>query len=259
MQSIRSYIFSHLISSLLGALFAALLIWNGSLPGLAGDNAVTQRQTAGGWRPARSRGEVARDIAKGGYILYFRHGNRDKWDSVIAFDVYDMATAANAEQASYSRAVCLSPQGKEEAKMIGKVLTLAKVPVKAVVASPSCRAQQTALLGFGRIDETSAGLAHTPVTNPRNAAAFSEEIKRVLLAAPSGPGEVTVITAHGNTLENNAALFASGAELLSPVLQESGFYVIAKSTGQSLHVIQRFENLGEFAALAIDLSPTAKR
>jgi phosphohistidine phosphatase SixA len=259
MEPIRRSFPSLLIAALLGALIATLVILHGPIPGRGDDRAVSPGKVGGKPQAARSREEVAREIAKGGYVLYFRHGNRDKWDSVIAFDVYEILTAANGEQTSYSSAVCLSAQGREEAKLIGKVLALAKVPVKAVLASPSCRAQQTALLAFGRIDETSVGLAHTPVTNSRNAAAFSEELKRVLVAAPSGPGEVTVIAAHGNTLENNAAMFDSGTELLSPTVQESGFYVIAKSSGQRLHVVQRFQNLGEFAALAVDLSTTSKR
>ena len=199
---------------------------------------------------------VARDLRKGGYILYFRHGNREKWDSVIAFDVYELATRADAANESYRDAVCLTPQGKEEAKMIGKILQLAKVPVKKVIASPSCRAQQTARLAFGRIDETSAGLAHTPVTNPGNERAFGQEIRRVLLAAPAGRGEVTVVAAHGNTLENHPGLFAEGAEMLQPLVHETGFYVIAREGGK-LRIVQRFQNLGVFAAHAIDLVPAA--
>jgi len=208
-------------------------------------------------KPAAPLDKVAQDIAKGGYILYFRHGNREKWDSVIAFDVYEMATAADSALASYKDAVCLSPQGVEEARMIGKILALAKVPVKTVVSSPSCRAMQTAKLAFGRVDQVSNGLAHTPATNARNRAEFAAEIKRVLSTVPAGPGEVTVIAAHGNTLENHPEIFAEGAEMIRALLQETGFYVIARDADGKLRVVQRFQNLGEFAANAIDLRAKA--
>src|SRR5688500_10200764 len=36
--------------------------------------------------------DVAQKLKSGGYILYFRHGQREKWDAVIAFDVYETAT-----------------------------------------------------------------------------------------------------------------------------------------------------------------------
>jgi broad specificity phosphatase PhoE len=198
--------------------------------------------------------DVARDLRNGGYILYFRHGNRAKWDSVIAFDVYEMATGSDASRESFADAVCLSAQGREEAAMIGKVLRLAKVPVTTVVASPSCRAQQTARLAFGRIDRVSHALAHTPVTNERNAKAFAAELGRVLKTVPAGRGQVTVIAAHGNTIENHPELFSAGEELLK-LPQETGFWVIARDAGGRLRIVQRFANLGDFAARAIDLEP----
>jgi phosphohistidine phosphatase SixA len=201
--------------------------------------------------------KVARDIRNGGYILYFRHGNRQKWDSVIAFDIYEIATGVDGDKQSFRNAVCLTHQGVEEARMIGKILQLAQVPVKMVLASPSCRAQQTGRLAFGRVDRTSAALAHTPVTNPHNAQAFASELKRVLLSVPAGRGEVTVITAHGNTLENHPDMFTSGSELLNPLLQETGFYVIARDSENKLRIVQRFHNLGDFAARAIDLEAGA--
>ena len=205
-------------------------------------------------QPALSAFTAAAEIKKGGYILYFRHGQRQKWDSVIAFDVYEMATGANAAEASYRDAVCLTGQGKEEARMMGKVFELAKVQVGAVAASPVCRSRQTAELAFGRVDIVSAGLAHTPVVNQGNAASFTAELKRVLETIPVDPGKNAVITAHGNTLENNKPLFAEGTQMFgNPQLQETGFYMIKRDAAGKLRVVHKFLNLGEFAANAVDL------
>jgi broad specificity phosphatase PhoE len=195
---------------------------------------------------------------EGGYILYFRHGNRDKWDSVIAFDVYETATGSDSPQASFHKAVCLSPQGQEEALMIGKIFELAKVPVGTVVASPICRSRQTAQLAFGRVDVINGGVVHTPATNAANVKAFEKELGQLLATVPMEPGKNVVVAAHGNTLENYPDLFASGAGFLKMgLLSETGFYVIARDAGGALRIVQRFHDLGVFAANAIPLDPVA--
>jgi broad specificity phosphatase PhoE len=205
-------------------------------------------------KPTISLHQVAQDLKRGGYILYFRHPQRQKWDSVIAFDVYETAMNAYATDASYSAAVCLTPQGREEAKMIGKIFELAKVPVGAVYSSPVCRARQAAELAFGRVDTLSRGLIHTPVSNPSNAAAFTAELKKVLTTIAVAPGKNAVITAHGNTLENNKGLFATGVEFLgNPGPTETGFYVIKRDADGKLNLIQKFPNLADLAANGIDL------
>jgi phosphohistidine phosphatase SixA len=213
---------------------------------------------ARGATPQISLLEMAAEIKKGGYILYFRHGNRDKWDSVIAFDIYETATARDSLQASYQKAVCLSPQGHEEGLMIGKIFQLAKVPVGTVVASPICRSRQTAELAFGRVDVINGGVIHTPVTNAANVRAFEKDLGRLLATVPMASGKNVVVTAHGNTLENYPGLFEEGAGFLKMgLLSETGFYVIKRDANGALRIVQRFQDLGVFAANAIPLDPTA--
>ncbi len=64
----------------------------------------------------------ASKIQKGGYILHFRHAQREKWTDVTAFDAYELFNKIDAEHSSFADAVCLTPRGIEEAKLIGKVL-----------------------------------------------------------------------------------------------------------------------------------------
>jgi phosphohistidine phosphatase SixA len=240
------------VGLLVGAAVTNFLNAGTHIPGVAMSASAVDTQPT--LKPRTPLQEVAQDIKKGGYILYFRHPQRQKWDSVIAFDVFELATGTNALDATFRDAVCLTPQGREESKMISKIFELAKVPVGAIIASPSCRARQGAELAFGHVDSTNMALAHTPVTNTGNAATFSAELKRVLSTISVEPGKNAIIFAHGNTLENNKSLFSSGEELLSaPSLQETGFFAIKRDADGKLHIVQRFLNLGDFAANSIDL------
>jgi broad specificity phosphatase PhoE len=165
---------------------------------------------------------IAQRLKAGGYIVYFRHAQRQKWDSVIAFDVYETANGVDSTTRSFADAVCLTPQGKEEGLMIGQIFALAKAPIGRVVASPSCRARQTAQLAFGRVDRLEMALVHTPVVNVTNADGFKRGLRTLLETVPIEPGTNTAIVAHGNTLNNHPDLFAAGAEFLGEPLMETG-------------------------------------
>ena len=107
-------------------------------------------------------------LRKGGFILYFRHASRDAWPLVSAFDVY--ALAANLQDpslVSFRRAVCLTDQGIEEAKILGKILELAKIPTGTVVSSPSCRAMQTAIHAFGKVDRVDNSLLYVALLSDK--------------------------------------------------------------------------------------------
>ena len=209
---------------------------------------LTQRD-----EPAR---EAAQRVLEGGYILHVRHAERQKWPAVIAFDVFETETADDAARASYRDAVCLTPQGQEEAKMLGAIFDLANVPVSEVIASPSCRAQQTAQLAFGTVDRTEVALVHTPAFNVQNRPEFATALRDLYQSLDVDANRNVVIIAHGNTLENNPDLFGSGTEWLSTtLLGETGFYVIDRDEAGALSIMYRFNTLGDFAANAISLTP----
>lgn len=202
-----------------------------------------------------SAGQMIEQLRGGGFLIYLRHGHRQKWDSVIAFDIHEAAKGEDASQASYRDAVCLSAQGREESAMIGQIFRLARIPVGHVVASPICRARQTAELAFGRIDSLHNALIHTPVVNPMNAADFKSELRLVLGTIPVRSGNNTVISAHENTLVNHRDLFASGATWLQGgMVSETGMYIIRRDPDGSLHLVYKFDSLGDLAAAGITLS-----
>ncbi|WBY01629.1 hypothetical protein PE066_19575 [Ramlibacter tataouinensis] len=214
--------------------------------------------------PASSKSlfEVAQALREGGFILYFRHPERQKWDSVIAFDVWEAMSGEDASQQFYKDAVCLTPRGEAEARMVGKILEAARIPVGTVVSSPICRARQMAQLAFARIDVVSHSLIHTPVTNTTNEAAFRDGLQALLTTVPIKPGTNTVITAHENTIRNHPDLFAAGSEMLrGGAVSETGLYVLKRDARGQLEIVQKYMSLGNLASNAITLQadgPAAK-
>jgi hypothetical protein len=123
------------------------------------------------------------------------------------------------------------------------------------VASPICRARQTAELAFGRIDALHRSLIHTPVVNKANAAEFKDELKKLLTSVPVTATANTVISAHENTIRNHPDLFASGTDLLAnPIVLETGLYVLKRDPSGALHVVQKYMSLGDLAANGIQLN-----
>ena len=98
----------------------------------------------------------AREILNGGYILHFRHAERDKWIDVQMYDVLESDLHTNgiddsryAENDYFSQAVCLNERGKIQAKAMGEHIQHIGLPISTVVTSVSCRGRQTADLAFG--------------------------------------------------------------------------------------------------------------
>ena len=69
----------------------------------------------------------ANEIINGGYILHFRHAERDKWIDVQMYDALESDLHNNgkdesryAEKDYFTKAVCLNERGKIQAKAIGE-------------------------------------------------------------------------------------------------------------------------------------------
>ena len=198
--------------------------------------------------------ETAEAMRGGGYILLIRHGRREQWDSINAFDTFELATGVDASTTSFKNAVCLTPQGLEEGRMVGKILRLAGVPIGTVVSSPSCRARQTAMMAFDRIDITSIALMQVTLLNRDNTPEFKEELGKLLRSVPVAAGTNTAIVGHENTIRKYPDLFAVGKEFLNDqMVLESGFYVLRREMDGSMHIVYKYMTLGEFASNAVTL------
>jgi hypothetical protein len=77
----------------------------------------------------------AEKVIRGGYILHFRHAQREKWEDVTAFDAIELKQKEKAENQSYKRATCLTQRGIEEAKIIGEIFTQVGVEISEVISS----------------------------------------------------------------------------------------------------------------------------
>ena len=77
----------------------------------------------------------ANKILEGGFILHFRHAERDKWIDVYMYDALESDLHENgknnsryAEDDYFSEAVCLNKRGKIQAKAIGETINAINSP-----------------------------------------------------------------------------------------------------------------------------------
>ena len=109
----------------------------------------------------------AERVKDGGLILLFRHSEREKWDnSVEAFDTIELKNNLDARTTSWQSATCLTKKGVEESKLIGEAFKHANIKIGLVASSPSCRAKETALYAFNKIDYFFNGLLHYSAFHP---------------------------------------------------------------------------------------------
>ncbi len=204
--------------------------------------------------------EIARwveNLKEGGYILYFRHAHREKWTDVEAFDFYEFATGIeDATRTSFKKAVCLSEQGIEEAKIIGEIFRLAKIPVGFVVSSPSCRAKQTAVYAFGKHDAVDKVIRFAALLGEKPLKGTPEQLLALLKTVKIEPGTNTIISGHSVNLGPNGVGGVEGnfPEGNSPTLLETGFYVIERLDGNRLRLAFSFKSISELAVHAISIS-----
>ena len=149
----------------------------------------------------------AKEILKGGYILHFRHAERDKWIDVKMYDALESDLHNNglngsryAENDYFNRAVCLNDRGKIQAKAIGESLKFIGLPIGTVYSSVSCRARQTAELSFGKYDDLHRILVHKGPYN-ENEAARVENLKNLYSNFKEIDGKNVIVSAHNGVVD----------------------------------------------------------
>ncbi|MBK9080264.1 MAG: histidine phosphatase family protein [Hyphomicrobium sp.] len=199
----------------------------------------------------------AQKIRDGGYILYIRHAQREKWNDVTAFDAVEILNNARAETSSYRRAVCLTEQGVEESKLMGEVFRLASVQVDKVVSSPSCRARETAMHAFGHIDKISSALLHRTAVMKEQHQAFAIETRKIVDSLNPAPGKNDVIVAHAGTMRFDGPILIDVNETGGKLdhRDETGFVVLEKKDGKVIarHKFWSIKNLA-YASLELPVN-----
>ncbi len=164
-------------------------------------------------------------LRQGGYILYVRHGEATAGEDIADIDFNDCSTQRN-----------LSETGRRQAVQFGEALRRLHIPVETpVLASPFCRAKETAELAFGkgkvqtdpfwvRIHQLSGSLS------PAEQQGIVNDLTSVLEVLPS-PGTNQIIIAHsfpqGVGLGGIADL---GTVIVKPNGQGKGYQVAGRFT-----------------------------
>lgn len=197
--------------------------------------------------------EWAKKLAKGGFVLHIRHAQREKWQDVTAFDAVALKLGVDAASASYARAVCLTAQGKEEAKLIGEVFRLAGIQVSSVISSPSCRAIQTAELAFGRVDGVRNSLLHRTAMMKEQHAEFASDLRDLMMTVPLEPDRNVVLSGHIGTLRIDGTQVVDEDQTGGVDLRdETGVLVLERVDGR-LIARHRFKSIQELATASIRL------
>ena len=178
-----------------------------------------------------------------GYILFFRHAEREKWLDVKFYDAIELENNIAAENSSFKNAVCLSSRGIEQAKMMGEYFKKINLNIKAIVSSPSCRARQTVIFALGKIDKIENKLVHYGPWNETEDFHY-KNVRNVLLNVPYEKGKNTIISAHNGVMEERVVDDYPVGFTFD--LNEGGFYIINKENNK-LIVKHKFKNFHFFS------------
>ena len=194
----------------------------------------------------------AEEIIKGGYILHFRHAQREKWTDVTAFDAWELSKEIKAENSSFDKAVCLTDQGDEEAKLIGNIFKLTKVKIHKVVSSPSCRARETAILAFGKIDAISNSLLHRTAMTVEQHLPMTLKLRNIIENLEIKAGSNSILSGHGGTLSNyiDVLIDVNHVGKLDD-RDETGFIILEKKDGEII-AHHKYKSIWHFANSIIE-------
>jgi len=163
--------------------------------------------------------ETIRQLQKGGYVLYMRHGPTDtsRPDLVPGVDLNDCATQRP-----------LSDEGLKISMQVGEAIRRAGIPVGEIQSSPMCRTKETAMAAFGTEFITNEYLMYTSNLTSREKVPRIANTKR-LLATPVPEGTNLVLVAHAPNLMDVMGYFPTpeGIVVVFRPLGEQGFEYVA--------------------------------
>ena len=190
----------------------------------------------------------AKKIIEGGFILHFRHAERDKWIDVTMYDALESDLHNNGKDGSrfaendyFADAVCLNSRGKIQARAMGEHIQNIGLPIGHIASSVSCRARQTAELVFGKYDTLHRILVHSGPYNEERSERI-EKLKFFYLNLPLNKNENTIVSAHNGVVVCEMFINCKDEKLS---LEEGGFYVISKKK-DNLYLEYEFHNYNNF-------------
>ncbi|MDZ7839334.1 MAG: histidine phosphatase family protein [Gammaproteobacteria bacterium] len=150
--------------------------------------------------------ELVRALRDGGYNIYFRHAQTE-WSQSDRIEKRGDWSSCDPDRVRQ-----LSAAGRDTARAVGEAIRALDIPVGRVLASPYCRAVDTArLMELGPVETTTA------VMNMRAAEYVGGRdtvirTARELLSTPPPARTNTVIAAHGNVARAATPVYPGEAE-----------------------------------------------
>jgi phosphohistidine phosphatase SixA len=194
----------------------------------------------------------AKQVLKGGFILHFRHAERDKWLDVELYDLLETKPQSNGvnqtaigEEKFYKNAVCLNNRGLVQARAMGQIIRDLGLPTNMVISSPSCRARQTAELTFGGYDQLDLRLLHQGVFT-ENKDQYVSSLSKLYKSFDTSKNKNVIISAHNGVVTSE--MFINGQNFAEEFfsLEEGGFYIIS-NLSSGLKLQYKFTNFKDFA------------
>jgi phosphohistidine phosphatase SixA len=159
-------------------------------------------------------------LKEGGYIIYFRHAMSDtSQNDADPIKADDCTTQRN-----------LSDAGRAQAKKIGGAFQTLGIKVDKAMASPYCRALETAKIAFGKAEGVS-GLFYSLGLAKDDAAKAGDELKKMLASAPAA-GSNTVLVGHTSNLKEVAGVWPK---------KEGGAYVFRPDGSGGFKLVGQLE------------------
>lgn len=147
-------------------------------------------------------------LQQGGYNLYFRHEATDWSQQDLVHQKDDWLSCDG------SRIRQLSEQGRQSAERTGQAMRNLNIPVSEVLASPYCRAMETARkLGLGDV-KPSNDVINLRVSDYFGGREAVIATARELLSRRPAAGSNRVIVAHGNVAREATPVYPGEGEMV---------------------------------------------
>ncbi|WP_187152556.1 histidine phosphatase family protein [Prochlorococcus marinus] len=201
------------------------------------------------YRGTKAEKKWANIIQNGGYILHFRHADRNSYKDNVIFDALESVVHSNgingtrfAESHYFSEGTCLNKRGKVQARVIGEHMRNINVPIGFIITSPICRARQTASIAFGKYDEIDFNLVHRgPFTEDKLNRV--KKLKKLYLSMPIEQKNNTIVSSHNGDVIRD---IFKNTKVDSMYVDEGGFFVISRKNNE-LTLEHRFNNFNDFS------------
>lgn len=161
------------------------------VPGLSSAGQLT-----GDTQPKLTGTALVRELHKGGYIIYFRHG---------ATTDYGEKDVADADLDNCQIQRPLSDEGRAQTKRIGGAFRQLQIPIGQVYSSPYCRCVETAKNIFGKAEKSRA-LHFAIHLRTADRATVTSQLLDLLGRLPE-PGTNTAMVSHTANLQEAVGIW----------------------------------------------------